>query len=70
MRLYTRTLRSEHAVATMGRDGCAAVCQVRELDGGERLARGEILGCGASAGAAMVERRRRTGSCDDSGGAQ
>lgn len=40
VRLYTRTLRSEHAVATMGSDGCGADCHVRELDGGLRVARG------------------------------
>lgn len=43
MRLYTRTLRSEQAVATMGRVGCGAVCHVRELDGGVRVARGESV---------------------------
>ena len=40
MRLYTRTLRSEQAVATMGRVGCGAVCHVRELAAGVRVASG------------------------------
>ena len=43
VRLYTRTLRSEHAVATIGSDGCGAVCHVRELEGGARVARGESV---------------------------
>lgn len=41
VRLYTRTLRSEHAVAIMGSEGCGADCHVRELEGGARVARGE-----------------------------
>jgi hypothetical protein len=45
VRLYTRTLRSEQAVATIGKFGCGAVCHVRELDGGERVARGASVYC-------------------------
>ena len=40
VKLYKRTLRSEHAVATIGRVGWGADCHVRELDGGVRVARG------------------------------
>jgi hypothetical protein len=32
-------------VATIGRVGCGAVCHVRELDGGERVARGARVYC-------------------------
>jgi hypothetical protein len=45
VRLYTRTLRSEQAVATIGRVGCGAVCHVRELDGGVSVARGASVYC-------------------------
>ena len=44
---YTRTVRSAHAVATMGSVGCGAVCQVRAVDTGCSVARGEIVSVGA-----------------------
>lgn len=37
VRLYTRTERSEQAVATIGWLGWGAVCHVREFDGGESV---------------------------------
>lgn len=40
---YTRTVRSAHAVATMGCVGCGAVCQVRAVDTGCSVARGESV---------------------------
>ena len=44
---YTRTVRSAHAVATMGSVGCGAVCQVRAVDTGCSVARGESVSVGA-----------------------
>jgi hypothetical protein len=42
----------------MGRVGCGAVCHVRELDGGVRVARGErVFGRGFD----ILERPRRRG---------
>ena len=55
VRLYTRTLRSEHAVATIGSEGCGAVCHVREFDGGVRVARGERMCVGDSVGPDILE---------------
>lgn len=46
-------MRSEHAVATIGSDGCGAVCHVRELEGGLRVARRERV-CDSESGAAMA----------------
>jgi hypothetical protein len=42
-RLYTRTLRSEQAVATMGRLGWGLDCHVREFEGGLSVARGDSV---------------------------
>ena len=42
-RLYTRTLRSEQAVATIGRLGCGLDCHVREFEGGLSVVRGESV---------------------------
>lgn len=60
VRLYTRTLRSEQAVATMGRVGCGEDCHVRELDGGVRVANCESLCVGVLAGGDMVDEQLRT----------
>ena len=46
VRLYTRTERSEQAVATMGCVGCGAVCHVREFEGGESVERSVSVGVG------------------------
>ena len=48
VRLYTRTERSEQAVATMGCVGCGAVCHVREFEGGESVERRVSVGVGAA----------------------
>ena len=50
-------MRSEQAVATIGEIGWGADCQVRELDGGERVARGTRVDEGACSGASIF--------CDD-----
>jgi hypothetical protein len=55
VRLYTRTLRSEQAVATIGRVGCGADCHVREFEGGVRVASRERLCVCVLAGGDMVE---------------
>ena len=43
VRLYIRTVLSAQAVAMMGREGCGHDCQVREVEGGWRVARGVMV---------------------------
>lgn len=54
VRLYTRTLRSEQAVATIGRFGWGEDCHVRELDGGVSVASCESLCVRGFAGGDML----------------
>lgn len=42
VRLYIRTVLSEQAVATIGREGCGDVSQQRVVEEGVRVARGVI----------------------------
>ena len=56
---YTRTVLSEHAVATMGKWGCGALSQVRALQGGLSVARGTRVGI-----VDVVVTARRVGEVD------
>ena len=48
----------------MGREGCGAVCQVRVLEGGVRVARGVSLWVGVVVGEDIVEGPRERAGRD------
>jgi hypothetical protein len=54
-------VRSEHAVATIGWEGWGAVCQVREFEGGESVARGRRTCVGDPPGGGGIFNRAFSG---------
>jgi len=68
VRLYTRTVRSEQAVATSGNVGCGADCHVLELEGGDSVARGEMTnGVVVSSGGGISGPSMRVAGIGDAG---